>query len=184
MSTVNAQRTNPTFSRNTVRSSRKNPRPRPRFQCAECKLVNDCDCLDANRLVDLIAPLLRQVLSHLATDGSFIDGEVCERLALLADRNDQREREQAAWPELGDAEDLKCDRVLVEDLVGPWGYEPSHLRTPEGIAALRKVPVEHVRGLLDRFLRESQPVPASPLTNVVEMFGRAFHEATASRRAA
>jgi hypothetical protein len=139
---------------------------RPKFACAECELVNDCNCLDTTFLIDLMAPLLRQVVEHLQADGSVLDYEVIERLALLVDRNDQRVREWEAWPDLGDAEDLKCDRVIIEDLVAPWGYEPSHLRTPEGIAARRKVPVEHVRGLLDRFLRESRPVPAPQLVPV------------------
>lgn len=162
MNTVHSNATRTTSRRNAVRSRRKNPRTRPRLRCAECKLVNDCDCLDTTRILGHLAPLLRQVIDHLQTDGSCLDDEVCERLELLCDRRDQREREWIAMPELGDAEDLKCDHVIVEDLVGHWGYEPSHLRTPEGIAAMRNVPVEHVRALLDRFLRDSQPVTTAP----------------------
>jgi hypothetical protein len=153
MSTVHAKATVTTNSRNTVCSSRMKSRPRPRFQCAECKLVNDCDCLSQLRLIDLLAPLVRQLLEHLATDGSVVDDEVCERLTLLIDRNDQREREVNALYHNDD----QADRDLIDDVVGPWGYEPSFRRDAEGIAQLRKVPVEHVRGLLDRFLRDSRP---------------------------
>jgi hypothetical protein len=152
---------------------------RLKVACAECKRVNDCDCLSQLRLIDLIAPLVRRVLGHLATDGSVIDDEVCEQLALLADRNDQREREnEAQW-----SNDDEADRDLIEDVVGSWGYEPTFRRDVEGIAQSRKVPVEHVRALVDRFLRESQPEPANALMEVVEIFGRAFDQAT-SRRAA
>jgi hypothetical protein len=139
---------------------------RPNFRCAECELVNDCDCLDTTRILDLMAPLVRQVVDHLQADGSVLDYEVIERLALLVDRDDQRVREWEAWPDLGDAEDQKCDRALIEDLVGPWGYETPFRRTPEGIAARRKVPVERVRALLERFLADSRPseAPARPFS--------------------
>lgn len=157
MHTVHVCSTETTPATNTVREGRKNPQPPREVRCAECELVNDCDCLSQFRLLDLMAPLLRQVVNHLETDGSILDYEVIERLALLADRNDQRVREWNAWPELGDAEDMKCDRVIIEDLVAPWGYEPPHLRTPAGIAALRKVTVERVQALLDRFLVDSRP---------------------------
>jgi hypothetical protein len=134
---------------------------RPKFQCAECELVNDCDCLSRLRLLDLIAPILRTVLEHIATDGSFLDKGICERLALLLDRHDQIEREIEAMPAWGgDPGDGGADRNLIDDLIGPWGYEQSYLRTPEGIGALRKVPAQHVRALLEKFLRDSRPEPA------------------------
>ncbi len=161
MSTVHATATVSTSRTTTVRSRRKKSPARPLFRCAECKLINDCDCLDTTRILDHLAPLLRQVIDHLQTDGSFLDNEVCERLELLCDRKEQREREWIAMPELGDAEDAKCDSAILECLIGPWGYGQSYLRTPDGVAALRKVPVERVRALLARFLRDSQPAPAS-----------------------
>jgi hypothetical protein len=142
-------------------------------------LVNDCDCLSQLRLLDLMAPLVRQVLVHLATDGSFLDDEVCDRLTLLVDRNDQREREHdAQWND----ENSQADRDLIEDVVGPWNNRPSFRRDVEGIAALRKVPMGHVRALVDRFLRESRPEPAGGLTD--ESSYQLPLAATESRRAA
>jgi hypothetical protein len=140
-------------------------------------LVNDCDCLDAMRVLDLLAPLVRQLLGVIAQRGSTIE-DVTDQITLLLDRNDQRECEIEAMPDLGDAEDLKCDRVIVEDLVAPWGYPPSFSRTVEGVAHLRKVPVERVRALLDRFLRASRPAPsAKPRPRAGRSFLFGFGEA-------
>jgi hypothetical protein len=132
---------------------------RPKIACAECQRINDCDCLSQLRLLDLLAPPVRQLLDHVLTDGSVMGDEVTDQIALLLDRDDQRKRENAAIPEYGDPEDARSDQGLVEDVIGSWGYEPSFRRDAEGIAALRKVPVEHVRALVDRFLADSRPAP-------------------------
>lgn len=140
---------------------------RPKLSCAECGLTNDCRCLDQLELLDQMVPVVRQVLEHLATDGSFLDIEIEERLALLVDRNDQREREvEAQWSDENDQE----DRDLIEEVVGCWGNKPTFRRDVEGIAKLRKVPVERLRALIDRFLRDSRPDGAAP----AEASGRPF----------
>ena len=136
---------------------------RPYNCCAECGRRNDCACLDQLRLIDLMAPLVRQVLDHLTTDGGVLDDEVIERLALLADRNEQREREHAAQWADGNGE---AERDLIDDVVGSWGYIPSFRRDVQGIAQMRQVPVERVRALVDRFLADSRPDPAAPQSAV------------------
>lgn len=147
MNTVHGKTTSTTSSTNTGHVGRMKP---TQIACAECKRTNDCDCLSQLRLLDLMAPLVRQVVEHLPTGPALIDGQVIEHLAMLIDRNDQRERELAAL----DRHDRSA-RDLIADVLGSWGYEPSFRRDPVGIATKRKVPVDRVRALVDGFLRDA-----------------------------
>src|SRR6185437_1396576 len=142
MSTVHASATATTPTTNTVRTGREKG---TQIACSDCGRRNDCNCLSELRLLDLIAPLARQLVEHNLAECSFIDIEVVERLALLLDRNDQREREVAAqWADENDRE----ARDLIDDVVNTWGREPDFRRDVAGIAQLRRVPVERVKALV------------------------------------
>jgi hypothetical protein len=166
MPTVPASPSSPTLRTRAVPIGRKKHRG---YLCSGCGNRNNCVCLSELRILAATMPLVKELL--VGTTDLPRRRQLRAQLTDLAARYDQSQREIAAiWGGRGAL--VEPERDLLEDLVTDWGYEPGWLRSVEAVADRRKVPVAHVRAVLDRFFRDSRPRAARAGT------------ASASRRAA